>query len=571
MNAQQVLARVLEQHGFEVRYDQNSIRMGEKLSSGILDLLDWADVVVSLIDQNSINSKAVLEELTRAHDRYLRIIPIVQDQLLPELPWFLTVPRLLTYSADQDLQLKFASLCQELDKARDDLIRDRLHKKTRKQHELLPTVRRLDEVPAGELALKLELSSAIIENCNEELDGLQDGRFEASVSLGANFLLRANPVFRNAAQILATSLDSVSTFWTSPDIGDQDTAIDYLLSHPARTRRLFVFSTPDVAHHYSTVLNFHHLRYGSTGGVYLCSEESYRKALQPALLARDGSEILDRDFALLDYEGDGRTNTMSASLDGQAFSLSRSWKRELGISPDYLRKFFDDLSGLSHGDIWEPRDECQVMRWRHNIHLDSPQEWSDCLRGLFTERMADSYHLVFFSQEAFSESLSKKVMAIKHKLERLTERDRRSMKLKDLWVGQTHAVDARDHTYRGRILNMQSDQYPIVLMMRFDDAESLKHWYELNHHAPIRREIFEEFDVEIRELYRQIDVILARNPRSLEIADLYERIETKAGNFMHRRDYVDSQLFEDIVRLKPWRPKRRYKIPQAVETHLRAT
>jgi hypothetical protein len=74
----------------KVLYDRRNIGVGTQVHPGIANLLSNADVLIALLTTDAIQSKEVIEELTRAHASRIPILPIVaSDVSRDSLPWFL--------------------------------------------------------------------------------------------------------------------------------------------------------------------------------------------------------------------------------------------------------------------------------------------------------------------------------------------------------------------------------------------------------------------------------------------------------------------------------------------------
>jgi hypothetical protein len=90
--------------------------------------------------------------------------------------------------------------------------------------------------------------------------------------------------------------------------------------------------------------------------------------------------------------------------------------------------------------------------------------------------------------------------------------------------------------------------------MRFNDEDSLRHWYADPAHSTLRRRIYELIDPALPPLFASID---AKEGPS---AQLYETIERLASKHLARRDYRESDTIDDIVCRKQFNPKVRFEL-----------
>ena len=75
----------------------------------------------------------------------------------------------------------------------------------------------------------------VLERASKELTSLQEGNYKAIVGDASNYLRRAKPVFENAEQVFAVSIDTVSTFWVSTKKYAQQLAKNSVDTQPVNT------------------------------------------------------------------------------------------------------------------------------------------------------------------------------------------------------------------------------------------------------------------------------------------------------------------------------------------------
>lgn len=553
----------LMNHNFDPIWDQKCLSPGDHLHHGILKMIEDADIVVACLTQQSSDSKAVLEELTRAHNQYIKIYPIVEITAVSKLPWFLDSDVQLRYRSEQELIECINRLMHILAQDSDFIESNKLHQAIYQQHHYLSHFLNRKKDRSSEGSFLLGLSQAIIHNLSHELSSLSNENYESIVSEGSNFLIRAKPVFENASDIYAISNDSVSSFWVSRNVFNQRLARDYLSTQPPHTNRLFVFDDPDSAHHYCTILNSHARVYGSEGRVYLCSTESYKRIVDEFSDSEDKDKwFRSSDFAILRYinERSQLVSTYRASLDGKHFKIKRSSRGGFPpVESSEVQRFFSELHHLAPGEI---DSNFKVLRWKIDLHKQQ-KAWSDALYNLFVNRECDVVHLVFFTDHAFRsnddrEQLRQKIKEVKSVLDDLRDETSHTIRCKDVWFGEFHVSAANDSRTNGRIKNAESRQFPYLLFMRFANTKSLEQWYKDEKHSDARRALFESFNPEITSLFAKIDEISAANPSDVNMSTIYDSIEEEAANYIGRRDYKESQTISDIVEKTPFRPKIRF-------------
>lgn len=168
--------------------------------------------------------------------------------------------------------------------------------------------------------------------------------------------------------------------------------------------------------------------------------------------------------------------------------------------------------------------------------------------------------MVFFTERALGDgrkaALREKILAVKHVLEDIRKDSSGGIRVKDVWFGEYNRVQAFDFSTSGRIKNDEAAEFPYVLLMRFDDRESLEAWYRLDLHSHLREQIYRLCDERFVELFDKIAAIRRENPNDVSIASTYEMdIEAHALEFLGRRDYCEADNIAEIVQRRPFRPK----------------
>ena len=362
----ETLIRILECANCNAVYDEGLILPGDELDEGIIKLLNQSDAVIVCLTKKSVKSKAVREELTRAHHQGLKIYSVVHRSVISAMPTFLKGKVYLDYETDDELISTLKRLVKNIRKD-EKLLKasSKVHHLIQKQHvnaDYLISRERFRK-PEGKWSHKL--MAALFNNVDNELQSLSSAHYEAIVSKDANFLMRAKPIFQKANQIYAVSIDSVSTFWVSQKSSDQKLAKRYLETQPENTMRLFVFTNPEAAHNHANVLDVHSKKYGSSGGVFICSRPAYMNIVKKWGCDENDPDLLNCDFGVLEYEGAPQT-FYEAKLDRAFFKVKRVHNlSHLEHRAEAMQTSFKQFKILNEGGREE---SLNVMRWEIGLH-----------------------------------------------------------------------------------------------------------------------------------------------------------------------------------------------------------
>ncbi|MEI9947715.1 MAG: SIR2 family protein [Pseudomonadota bacterium] len=540
--ARELVVKKLLSTGCAVLNRQRETGNIKELNKQILVAMDQAHVIVALLSKQTLALPAVHEELIRAHSQHMRICALVDRAAEGELPWF--VHTVAEYGEGENFDDVLDRLVAEmLNQPLSDYETVAL---ARQQFHELYRVWKRERRGASSRRWQLDLAHNVIQNALAELTSLNTHQFSSVVGGAHNFLMRAMPIFENADNVYAASVDSVSAFWVSPERGDQRVARQYWRVQPAKTQRLFVFRSPENAHEYVHILNAHARRYGDVGRVYLCSAFAYRQILD-LIDAGPG----DQDFAVLEYRNPGGdTSAFKASLEAGKFTLTRDPGSSVLRLMEDFKQFFLGLEELPPGEI---SDQVGVMRWEVDLQ-STPDKWASRLKRIFGSNQPDVLHMVFVSRTVIKRSVGvrERLTEVMRELRALladvrTKRDK--ILLKEFWIGEGLGVAAHDPITNGRIETDDSDSFPCVFLMRFEDADSLKRWYEDPRHAAVRRRLYELLDDRMPQMFLKMDASEGR-----EREQLYAEIERLAAAYLRRRDYVEADTMDDIVRRPSFRP-----------------
>lgn len=526
-----------ELHAAEIRalYDEIEVPVGDDLWVTISSFLNKADCVAPILTPQSISNPRVLEELVRAHERNIPIIPLCETGLdTRQLPSFIENALQIRFSDAQDLSIQCrAKLVPQL---RERAARQANLPYPRKRYQSI--FRNMREVEGREQPFRERMADALLESLDHELDRLSEN---FSIDLGAerNFLIRANPLFSSATSVYATSLDSISTFWVSKDL--RRSAKEYIRNQAKETVRLFVFDNALSAHMYSHVLDYHNEQYGASGAVLLCSASSYRKLLHRLGVSAD---LVHTDFAFLEVDG----VRVLAELDGKCLKfevVQRGRPLDFPIHHEPFVSLMKQLAKTTPGEC-NPSfdgDGVQVLRWSSEF-IDDRLIWSARLKQLFG---SDSISGDVYHQITFTNAVDPKAI-IKARDDLLAMHSSGTLDYESIWLGQSYSVEIREPIHNAP-LSSATDEYLYILLIQFRTRDDFHRYMTSPEHARVRRDLYCSFDEGIGALYEQADDLRARRR---DTSAIFKQIEDIASTFIIRRDFTADQWIDDIVRTKPY-------------------
>jgi hypothetical protein len=289
--------------------DVDFVLIENNVQSRISKAIWETDLMVPILTPSAITSNWVITELVRADERGVAIMPVIEKKQLPKLPLFLINHSRVEY-VDKAFGLERRILEKILAWRKHIELKDVSFIQKRAIRQQIGVLQRwvqnrCEGEDGKELRpLQLTLTETILSATTVEVDAVKSLTYRQNIGREREFVIRAKPVFARASEILATSLDTVSTFWHNREL--QLHTGDYLDAQSKEgTCRLFVFSNADNAHKYGNLLAAHYRRYGMTGGgVFVCSLGAYRHRILPKIAEQDhAGRLLSTDFALLTYSG----------------------------------------------------------------------------------------------------------------------------------------------------------------------------------------------------------------------------------------------------------------------------
>ena len=375
----------------------------------------------------------------------------------------------------------------------------------------------------------------------DEIQRLTGGAdtYKQDLSLEENFIVRAGPIFEEASQVYAISIDQYSEFWVAED--QRSRAEEYTSRQPANSVRLFVFSSMEIAQRYRYVLAGHYSQYGRDGAVLFTSKSSYKNFLANIDVDKV-PELLQKDFAILIFS-DRKVDSSGTMGEEQEFFEATLSKTKLvceqltvleGYHHLFIEAFEDFRSNLSEGQL-----KIGVMKWHESFKFDDAM-WSAALSKTFGITDSDAlaerpvYHIVFLAPSMPGPTVIKYVEErVRLSLEQLLSKATGDPLVDELWFGSRNelinSLEVVDGKYGGtlRTKNVLAQDYPFCLVLKLRNIEALREYYENPLHSDIRRELLCFCEPKFREMYELLEAPskLSEDEKSI----VYNAIEAAAG------------------------------------------
>ncbi len=368
--------------------------------------LDKCDCLVVLQTHSSMNDLNVHEELVRAHERGITIIPVVGSKKIENIGMQVNsesegrVPSFLNDVLH--LRMEGANFKDDISALTDELallarsfsagnylltdarvkdMKDILSASRRVRY-LAKLSKQFSPFNKNDI-VRSDILVDLLRGAKNEILGIVYQEYAADIGADRNYLRRAGPLFRQASNIYAVSIDHVSRFWTDDRLRCE--AQRYLtyqlpskLAHGRQVFRLFVFSTPMSAAQSRSLLDWHYSAYGeANGGVFVCSLNTYFDYLENvfALEPNDVAKLKDMDFGVLDFRSG--IPRIEARLTNSSFSFSGALK----INHERFIAFLNKLALLRPGEFSN-----KIFRWRPfyvEIHEEDKHTWTAVLEKIF--------------------------------------------------------------------------------------------------------------------------------------------------------------------------------------------
>ncbi len=392
-----------------------------------------------------------------------------------------------------------------------------------------------------------DLVKKILDTSLKEIIEILNGKYSVNMGYGGHYLSRAAPLFGHATSIFATSLDTISTFWT--DNYNRAETLEYL-SHQAPhgvAMRLFVFSNADNAHMYAQMLDKHMNGYDN---VFICSKEIYYKFLDKIAVGTSVEELIKFDFSILQYKNQKVTTNLYAKLSSKSLTyhiidINKPDAIDFNNFIEYMKEFSQVSPGSFH-------ETFGIFRWQQGIWRDK-EKWSKILKKMFDERNASVFHIVtFYIDDKIEKQLQRACANVKKEIIKNGNRNKPSLKtkygIKEIRFGRQikYTQNVYDGEFNGKLVVADEKKDPYILLMQFESFDGLLRFYSDNEHSKIRRIIYESLDSRISNLYEIADESSSHQDNKKQKL-YFECIEAMASKHLIRRDYRDDELIQEMV------------------------
>jgi hypothetical protein len=341
---QEDIAQVIET---EVQKLSHSVKLCKR--EGDYAILDTVDCLLLWASADTMADLEVVEELTRAQERGVRIIPILDPENKPSDTAFLHDIVFIPYKSGEglgtflnDVTTLLQKLCEEED--------GQLLRVIQRNRQLVKLARDVTSQGAQQ-PFRAGIIKDLLEEVEHEIEGIAKGYYGTDIGIERSFLRRASTLFSSAQQIYAVSYDEISGFWTAPHLSAD--ADEYRKKQPTNTVRLFVFGSAASADRHRRVLQEHHSQYGKDGAVLICSTATYSELVVPNVSTEGGltNRWRDVDFGVLQWwqsQGTALTETVLAILESSRLvfknvSLSSTLSNVDGSSPVDPQKVIEGM------------------------------------------------------------------------------------------------------------------------------------------------------------------------------------------------------------------------------------
>lgn len=384
---------------------------------------------------------------------------------------------------------------------------------------------------------RADLMYGILKSAAEEVEKLSSNtsQYEQDLSLGENFIVRAGPVFAEADQVYAVSIDEYSGFWIAPD--QRRRAEEYTSRQPHNTKRLFVFSNIENALKYQNVLIAHYQQYGSrNGAVLITSTNRWHEFLKSEVEAEQLTELLNKDFAILVYGTQPDTEFYIATLSETTLRLQGI--QRLQSFHETIMKTFNRIAHQTDPYVEEQNG---ILKWRPRYGTPGDQ-WFNRLEGLFVEdqKQQPVYHIVLFASHLDFQKLENEINRdVQPRLMSIVHPVSKRCLVEDMWFGvrgsALKTMSPMDGTFGGRLITQNDivDTYPHCLVLKFRSADDLRLYYEDPTHSTIRRQLLSELDPTIATVYETLERLNEEGRKQV-----FGAIEQAASRLMVRVDYM---------------------------------
>jgi hypothetical protein len=530
----------------EVVFDEELVDYGdENLWAKIRDALGKSDLIIALLSEESIVSSAVIDELARAHDRGIKIIPILSNDLNsedPRIPYYLR-------QGNKYMEFNKENPGEFVEALKSEII----NRQSLGENKVSKVFSRLRNriVDVNRTKVSNMILAEVIDQARLEVKEINAGHYEVNLGTEYDFLKRAKPLFGSASSIYATTVSSVSSFWTDKENKGQ--AIKYLLAQNGKVIRIFIFDKPDSLIRYREILDANFEQYGKEGAVFITSKQLYLENIVGSFCTNEEakSKLLGVDFAILEYASSAR---LFAWLRGQylGFKDAENPHTEFQVDANNFSALLDKMASICNTGFCK---KYGVVRWDKDKSNDKDFLVS-CVDDLFGTMLGDLSHIVLIKD--LNNKLASTVARVKHNITILTEQYGESeitFKCNDIWFGENILINGRDKVYGGELIHNQDYKY--MLYMRLPTKNDLEQWYYLEGHSDLRKQLYCKLVSSVSELYDDMDDIMnSEDTIGLDqkkiISGIYDDIEDNIRNKLTRMDFQYSESPKSLVDMPPY-------------------
>lgn len=535
------MAKRLREEGIAVEY-YTTIGPYEEFHSKISSMINNADIVVALIDNNYLSDFVCLDQLVRAHDREKPIFAFVKADDKPKLPYFISDDKQIKYQP-KHFEKKLEDLAKAIHDYSPNIWMQQIFKGLRG---LCDSVQNKKDALVHQQNYLVHL----VKNFEEEFTTMLGSiDFKIELGLEKNFLTRATPIFHNGDEIYAVSIVDVSNFWINPD--NIRMAGEYIESQCGKkVVRLFIFTAPDQLNKFRNVLQANYNAYGrDQGGVFIMSMDNYYSFMKEKKLPfiKDPRK---EDFGVLVFNNEKlkRQEHLLAILTA-TFLEFRSFNPK-ALSSDPMMKFVDEMKSLLTIKEGQFGTDFNILRWSDK-YSENLSEYSAVLETLFSRHEQEAIHMVFVKGD---ETIGDILLDVQNKF----YKHRAELGMTEIWVNKILKVNARDGKYGG-VLNVGDGKYDYLFVMRFPNRDALERYYSHTFHSQYRETLYAAIMPAVQQKYQQADgLIQDKDGLCPAVVDIFHEVESMMSpEYICRYDTTRYDPISNIV-LQPGIPIVKY-------------
>lgn len=503
--------------------------------------LNEVDCLLLFASSATTKDLAVLEELTRAQERGVRIIPIRDPDNKPEEIALLRDLSFIPFRRGEDHDYFVSNLVKFLEGL---LQKDgQFLRLTQRNRQLISLARQIQYM-ARRYPYRAGIIRDLLEEVTDEVAGIARGQYSTNIGIERSFLRRAGQLFSSAREVYAVSYDAISRFWRAPHLRGESN--QYIEKQPSNTVRLFVFSDARSAHEYRKDLAKHNRQYGREGAVLMCSADEYHRL--GVKLSGNRNKLPDRwaeiDFGVLRFKNEGNApEVIIAMLDASSLVFYDP-ARDSGdgdgvrhateiVDIAAFTAWMDGARRVRPGGLLA---DWRVWRWTDEWASDDG-EWKTLLEEMFGAPDRGIMHLEFFADTDY-ERASRTVGEIRKLV------DASKILLEQAWFGKQNRQPVVD-TKSGGIIQTGTDRdEQFALLIEMKTESELIEYYKAIWDSHGTQKIYASLDKFCEAL---LDLSDGNAPLKTEILK-------QAQTRVYAVDYINAETFDSIVEVVEDKP-----------------